>query len=247
MLATTPRVQVLMTARPFASAPLVAGPSGTGGAALYLTEDASGQNPDPIEFRRLRFVASGGISLRRSARSKTTAVSLITEPTKQFTRAVNANSTYRIQVRSWRDDVENPQFYGEQVLVVDAHGDSKPLLDGHGYVTEIQKRQSGGMRVTVTWVSENTATAPETLTLTRVSGPTSVADVVKQWSESNRQYVFTATGLQNAGSYVFRVVAARGSFTVRAKRSFGESATDFTFVADGAGPRAVTGLTARTL
>lgn len=246
MLVTRRNQTLLLTARPFASDPTTPGPSGTGGVALYRSVDLAGGNPPPIAYRKLRFTRMGGIALQRHARNKTEAEALYTEPTTQLTAEVIGGASYRVQLRAWRDDVENPQTYGEQVLLVDGGGNTTPLIEGGGYVLSVQKRQAGGMRVTVVWVSPPSV-APVTLTLTRVSGPTSVADVVLAWSETVRQYVFTVTGLQDAGSYVFRVVANRSGYTIRAKRAFGSALTDFTFVADGSGPSAISALTIRPI
>jgi hypothetical protein len=235
---------LLLTARPFASAPNTPGPSGTGGVAFYRSVDLEGGDPPPIAYRKLRFTRGGGIALQRHSRNKTEAEAAYTEPTTELTAEVIGGASYRVQLRAWRDDVENPQTYGEQVLLVDNDGNTTPLIEGGGYVLSVQKRQAGGMRVIVVWVSPPNV-APVTLALTRVSGPTAVSDVVLNWSETARQYVFTVTGLQDAGSYVFRVVAERSGYTIRAKAAFGSGSTDFTFVADGSGPSAVSSLTIR--
>lgn len=213
-----------------------------GGVAVYRSSDSEGGDPPAIRYRHLRFTRSGGQSIQRSHRRKTEAEELATEPTDEAELAVVGGYSYRLNIRAWRDDVENPQTYGEQVLIVDGNGDSSPVFEGSGYVLNVVKREAGGMLVRVVWTSPESS-PPESLTLTRVSGPTNVADVVLNWAATQRLYTFTVTGLQNAGSYVFRVVAAKDGYTIRATISPTSTSTDFTFVADASGPSAVTNLT----
>lgn len=241
MIATLRDQDLLLTARPFASAPTVPGPSGVGGVAIYRSVNLTGGDPPPIAYRHLRFTRGGGQALFRSHRRKTEADSLVNQPATAATVAVVPGASYRLNVRPWRDDVENPQTYGEQVSLVDADGNTTPLIEGGGYVLQVQKRQAGGMRLTVIWNSPPSA-PPQTITLDRISGPTSVASVSLSWSATQRAYVFVVSGLQDAGVYVFRITAARSGFTILAKAAFGATETDVTFVADASGPGPVTAL-----
>lgn len=241
MIVTRRNSNLLLTARPFASSPLTPGPSGVGGVAIYRTASSSG-DPPAIAYRRLRFTRSGGQSIQRSHRRKTEAVALITEPTTEATLSTVDGAAYRVGLRAWRDDVENPQTYGEQLIHVDGDGNAEPIFQGSGYVFDVVKREAGGMLVQVAWHSPD-ALPPDTITLTRVSGPTSVADVQLPFSVGQRNYTFAVGSLQDGGTYVFQVIAEKGGYTIRAKASPTSTETDFTFVADASGPSAVASIT----
>lgn len=244
MILTQRDAGLLLAARPFASAPTTPGASGVGGVAIYRSVDAEGGDPPAIRYRHLRFTRAGGQALQRSHRRKTEAEALIGQPATETTLAVVAGASYRIQVRAWRDDVENPQTYGERVLIVDDDGDTEPIFEGSGYVLNVVKRENGGMLVRVVWNSP-AASPPETLTLTKVSGPASIDDVVLTWSASQRVYTFLVSDIGSESAHTFRVYAEKDGYTIRATVAVDSVETDFEFTPDATGPSAVSSLTIR--
>jgi hypothetical protein len=241
------RNRYLFSHRPFSSAPATAGNSGTGGASLYVSTNTAGSTPPAINFRRFRLLRPGQHILALGnvvTGNKTSRVDSVTSPTAEFSYAMAANTAYRFQVRTWKDDKENPVVAFERLF--DTDGDTEPVegIRGNGYLLTAERCSGGGGRFDFIWdnILEN-GVQPTEFALIRQSGPTSPAEITTAFLTGVRRYRIDISSLTDAGAYVFRIVARNGSTTQNLDNAAGSGAPDISFTADGSGPSAVSSVT----
>lgn len=238
------RNRYLFSHRPFSSDPATAGNSGTGGASLYVASGPAGSPPPAIEFRRHRLLRPGQHILALGnvvTGNKTSRVATVTEPTSAFAFAMDPSKAYRVQVRTWRDDHENPAIDFEQTFDTDGSTDIAAAIRGSGYLIAGETCQGGGGRFDFVW--NNTLEAgsqPTAFALQVQSGPTSPAEVTTSFSASRRRYRLEVSGLTDAGAYVFNIVARNGATTQTLDNASGSGDPAIAITADASGPSAVT-------
>ena len=218
--------------------------TGGPGVSLYLgppgVDDAS-----RITYRRRRFLnrqhfvgldawtGGGEFFLHDSI------VAQVTCPTEEITYTLPAeytSTTFWAQLRTFEGGLENPSIYGAQRISVDSDQEQSNTIDGSAFVTAIQKRDAGGLRVRFEWLPAITGIQPTQFTLTRTAGPTSPADVTVAVSSVPTAYQIDVASLTDAGAYTFNLVAENGAVT--------KTLAVVNFTADAAGPSSVTGLSA---
>jgi hypothetical protein len=238
------RNRYLFSSRPFASAPANAGNSGTGGASLYVASGPSGSPPPAIEFRRHRLLRNGQQILALGnvvTGNKTTRVATVTEPTSEFAFAMAADTAYRVQVRTWRDDHENPAIDFERVFDTDGDSEVVDSIRGSGYLLSAEACQGGAARFDFVWNNIlESGVLPTEFALQVQSGPSSPSEVTVAFSTSQRRYRLEVSGLTDAGAYVFHVVARNGATTQTLDNAVGSADPDIAITADSSGPSAVT-------
>lgn len=168
----------------------------------------------------------------------------MTEPTSAFSYAMSADTCYRVQVRTWRDDQENPHLELERVFDTDGSTEIADKIRGAGYLLTVSACQAGGAQFDFVW--RNTledGLQPTEFALQVQSGPTSPAEVTTPFSARTRRYRLDVAGLTDAGAYVFHIVARNGSTTQELDNAVDSGDPDIAITADASGPSAVTGLT----
>jgi hypothetical protein len=227
------RNRYLFCDRPFASDPATAGNSGTGGASLYVASGPAGSPPPAIEFRRHRMLRPGHHILALGnvvTGNKTSRVATVTEPISAFAFPMALNTAYRVQVRTWRDDQENPAVDFDQVFGTDAAIEITTEIRGSGYLLTVAACESGGARFDFVW-------------LNTLEAGTQPAEVTTPFSSSQRRYRLDVAGLTDAGAYTFNIVARNGATTKVIDNASASGDPSIAITADASGPSAVTLIT----
>jgi hypothetical protein len=241
------RNRYLFSHRPFSSDPSTAGNSGTGGASLYVASGAAGSPPPAINYRRFRLLRPGQQILALGnvvTGNKTSRVATVTEPTSAFAYSMAVDTAYRVQVRTWRDDQENPALDFEQVFDTDGSTDIATAIRGTGYLIAVSACQAGGARFDFAWNNILEAgVQPTEFALQVQSGPSSPAEVTTPFSTAQRRYRLEVASLTDAGAYVFHIVARNGATTQTLDNASGSGDPDIAITADASGPSAVSSIT----
>ncbi len=237
----------LFTARPFTNDSTTTGPTGVGGASLYVASGPAGSPAPDIVYRKFRMLGryTRPMKLGNLANnSKTCRVASVTEPTKQFPNVtLAADKAYRFQVRPWKDDQELPTTFGERTLDTGPTAEESTTIDGNGYLVRTDLCENGGVRFWFVYNPSLDGVQPLDFVLSRQSGPTSPASVVVPFSKFRRLYLAEVSGLQDAGAYVFRIAARNGATTLNLDNASGSGNPDIAVTPDAAGPPAVSGIT----
>lgn len=220
------------------------------GASLYVGDGAPGDNPreDVILYRRNyifdgaeQLVALGEtVDLGGASFVKTPAVDQVDSPADELSYAIPAALHGRVvwaQVRTFEDDVENETIYRPRRLVLDGDGELDAQILGTARITELVKRDAGGLLVRFVYESSRDGVQPAQFVLARTAGPTTPNPVVLIASGSRRNYEIEVAGLTNAGAYTFKLSAENSPASV-------DLVTGIAFTADGAGPSGASGLVA---
>ena len=241
------RSRPLFTARPFTDDDTATTLSGVGGASLYVSSGPAGSLPPAIAARNYRTLTPGSQPAKLGnlvANTKTTRVATVTEPTAQFPAvALDPDKAYRLQVRTWKDDVELPTIFGERLINTDSSTELETEITGAGYLIRTELCQGGGVKF---WFAYNEAVEglqPVDFVLSRQSGPTSPDDVVTKFYPRKRRYSVEVAGLQDAGAYVFRISARNGATTKLIDNAPASGLYDIAVTADASGPPAVSSIT----
>lgn len=234
-------VPMLLSHRPY---------QGATGAALYVAavEPENDPGPSALEYRRNRILNGADTLLVRnvvyplgaSSVPKSPALAFVKQPTDQLAFEIPetwAGKLLHVNIRTHAADFENETISGSQRLLIDGDGIATELaILGTARLLAAEKRDGGGVRIRWVWTRAKDGTQPEQFVVVPVSGPTT-PDPVIVLASSARNYEAIVSGLQNAGSYVFRVDAENGSTTATVIASI-------PFTADAAGPPAVSSLVA---
>lgn len=143
-----------------------------------------------------------------------------------------ANETIVIDVRHYRDDVENLSDNFRTVRV-DLDGDLDPdeEIRGTAVLLEPQIRAGGIVRLRWRWIPAIDGTQPTLFRASRTAGPTSPAAVTTTARGAGLYEVDTPA--LNSAAYTYKITAENGAITK-------DVLTGITFTADGTGPPAVT-------
>ncbi len=241
------RNRYLFSHRPFTDDAATAGNSATGGASLYVTTAAAGSTPPPIQYRRFRVLRPGQHILKLGnvvTGNKTSRVATVTAPTSAFSYALGSSTAYRVAVRTWKDDKENPHLGFERVFTTDGDSEIDDTIRGNGYLLSVAACKGGGARFDFVWnnVLEN-GLLPTEFALQVQSGPSTPSEVTTSFSEDVRRYRLDVSGLTDAGAYVFNIVARNGTVTRTIDNAYGSSDPDIDITADASGPSAVASIT----
>lgn len=217
------------------------------GASLYLGDGDPQADPGQscIVYRKNRLF--GGVDfllptfgIGAASVPKTQAVAQVDSPDAELSYAIPSALFGRVvwaQVRTFQDDVENETIYRPRRIVLDGAGALDAQILGAARITELVKRDAGGLLVRFVYESVRDGVQPAQFVLARTAGPTSPNPVVVTAVTGQRNYELEMTGLQNAGAY---------TFTLRGENSpaSADLVTGITFTADAAGPSGASGLAA---
>jgi hypothetical protein len=215
------------------------------GVSLYLgpagTDDAT-----QIQYRNRRlfngqvwFPLSTGWNGGQEFFLHDSIIAQVTCPTEEITYSLPVaytDTTFWLQLRTFAGGLENPSIYAQQRITVDSDQEQADSIDGSAFVTAIQKRDAGGLRVRFEWIPAITGIQPTQFTLSRTAGPTSPSDVSVTASGLFLYYEIDMASLQDAGAYTFALKAVNGAIT--------KTLSTISFTADASGPAAVTSLAA---
>jgi hypothetical protein len=237
----------LFSARPFTDDAATAGNSGNAGASLYVTTAAAGSTPPPIQYRQFRLLRPGQHILKLGnvvTGNKTARVATVTSPTSEFSYSLGASTAYRVAVRTWKDDKENPFLGFERLFTTDGDSEVDDTIRGSGYLLTAAACAGGGARFDFVWNNTlESGLLPTEFALQVQSGPSSPAEVTTSFAADVRRYRLDVSGLTDAGAYVFNIVARNGSVTQTIDNASGSGDPDIAITADASGPSAVSSIT----
>lgn len=210
--------------------------------------DPGVDDPAQIRYRDIQLVDEGGAALSVIPAGDWApggdyyipqrGVGIVACATEQIAVALGAaytNVTFWMQLRVSEDGIENDSVDAPQRITVDASQDASDTIDGTVFVTGVDRRDAGGLRVRFEWSPTLTGIQPTQFRLTRTAGPTTPADVSVVRSTVFNYYTIDVSSLQDAGAYTFNLIAENGATA--------KTVATVNFTADATGPEAVGGFT----
>lgn len=203
------------------------------GVSLYA--DAG----ETIHYRRPavmngRLIPSGSSKLRQNPIPRTERVAFVLAPETEIPYTIPegwADETVTLQVRTFRDGVENEAIDGTKTFALDGSGVPVTDITGTAVLLSTRKMDGGVVEIRFQWY-EGSGLPADTFQLIRTAGPTSPSNIVFDASGSGVYAVETAA-LSDASAYTFKIRAVNGSTTK-------DVLTGISVTADATGPSAPT-------
>ena len=218
-------VKILNTNRPFDG----------DGVKMYV-----GTSPESIRYRPNQIVSQNYAPLIYPT---TNDVSVATKSSPNATDEISytlpaalIDTEVWYQLRTYKDDYENQSIYRPRRLVTDGDGEEDNQIHGTALVTQLQKRDGGGLRIKFLYTAARDGLQPTQFVIVKTSGSGTIASVVVTATNA-REYTADVAGLTNGVAYQFRLDAENGDVTATLL-------TGIAFTGDAAGPAAVTSLVA---
>lgn len=213
------------------------------GVSLYVTIGAT------VQYRNTRILCGSilrGTEFDCGAASvlKTSRATYDISPVSSlsFPKADYASQTITIDIRTFRDDVENESDNSRTItMTLDGSGDTVSEILGTATLLGNEQRDGGIVRLRFLWEPAAEGTQPDTFTAIRTAGPTSPANaaVVLDTSEVGLRLMIeidTPT-LSDASAYTYKVQASLSAVTA-------DVLTGISVTADATGPDAPASATA---
>jgi len=215
------------------------------GASLYLASGVTDPGENAIQFRKTRlfgnhFLRGPETAIGSTGITKTNRIDSVSDPTAEFSLSLTGyeNKTLRLQVRTFKDDVEAEHNFRSAVVVIDGAGEDDTGILGTATLLSAQKRAGGIVRLRFIYNKALTGHQPDTFTAMRTAGPTSPADVPITALDAPRvTYEIDTPALTDAGTYTYKIQASVGLITA-------DVLTGISITADASGPPAPTSGTA---
>jgi hypothetical protein len=205
------------------------------GVSLYVTAGSSVRYRDARLFSR-RWLQQGtfqfGSDLSKTARVAS-AASPATSVEFDLAAAGLASQNVAINVRYYKDHVENETDGGEQLVTLDAGSNDATGILGTGLLLDTEIRDGGVVRLRFAYRPSLDGVQPATFTAVRTAGPTSPGNVSISYVAGQRDYEIDTPALNDAGNYTYKITAENGATTL-------DLLTGITFTADASGPAAPT-------
>lgn len=179
------------------------------GASLYIGSSL------PLQYRNLQVENVCVVAPRMTANmSPTTRVASDTaaegdELAIDIDVTAYKGATVYVDVRHFRDDVENEAEHPQRVTI-DSGGDDVPEIRGIASLVDIEQRVGGVVRFTFRWTASVDGVQPTSFRLARTSGPTSPANVTIS-ADGSGLYEIESVALSDSATYTFTVTAINGS------------------------------------
>lgn len=208
------------------------------GVSLYVTAGAR------VQYRNQRLISGSilrGVEFDCGAASvlKTSRVAFETSPTDSITTTIDPSDTYTVDIRTFRDNVENESDnYRTRSVTVDGSGDDTNTIQGTATLLDYELRDGGIVRLRFQWEPAADGVQPDTFTAMRTAGPTSPANAAVTVTEGIRLVVEIDTPvLSDASPYTYKIQASLLAVTA-------DVLTGISVTADATGPAAPSGVTA---
>lgn len=208
------------------------------GVSLYVTAGAT------VQYRNLHAItgiicrgttlAFGGTSVLKTAR-----VAFENSPTDSITYTIAPSDTYTVDIRTFRDNVENESDnYRTRTVTVDGSGDDTNTIQGTATLLDYEKRDGGIVRLRFLWEPSADGVQPDTFTAIHTAGPTSPANASVTVDAGVRLLIEIDTPvLSDASPYTYKIQASLSAVTA-------DVLTGISVTADATGPAAPSGVTA---
>lgn len=211
---------------------------------LNLNKSDVTVEPPPIVYRNYRFLNGQGQIMKagnlENGRQGTRVASCVS-PATSMNATLPADSTCRLQVRPFKDDIESPFVHGERIIRTNASAEEIAQVRGSGHVVRVELCEGGGAKIHFVWDDLGEGDLAVDFRLTFVSGPTSPSDVILTWGGTRTNRMTVPSGLTDGGYYVANLFArdAAGNETGVPMQTGG---FDVVIIPDASGPSAVSGL-----
>ncbi len=221
------------------------------GASLYAAAVDPENDPGPtaLEYRRNRILDGAGdllayqrtsFDLGAASVPKSPRIAAVDAPTAEFSYPVPESwhgKAVWLQVRTFADDREHDTIYRPVRVLVDDAGEITPSIMGTVTVTELEKRDAGGLLVRFVFAASRDGIQPQAFTLRKATGTGTIADGTTPFISGQRIYELEVTGLTDAVAYTFDLLGVIGEAEQTLQPAIA-------FTADATGPPSVTGLVA---
>lgn len=208
------------------------------GVSMYVTAGST------VQYRNKRLITGsilrgtefdcGATSVLKTARETFTA-----SPVSSITTTIAPSATYAVDIRTFRDDVENESDnYRTRSITVDGSGEDTGTIQGTATLLDYELRDGGIVRLLLLWEPSADGVQPDTFTAIRTAGPTSPANAAVTVDPGVRVIVEIDTPvLSDASAYTYKIQASLSAVTA-------DVLTGISVTADATGPTAPTGVTA---
>lgn len=150
-----------------------------------------------------------------------------------------ANETVTIDVRRYKDNVENETTNHRTMQVTwDGSLEEVPEIRGEAVFLGYEQRDGGIVRLKFTWRPDLSGLQPETFAAIRTAGPTSPDDAEITADTGRHIYYIDTPALSDASAYTYKIQAANGADTL-------DILTGLSITADATGPVAATSVSAQ--
>ena len=210
------------------------------GVSLYAQVGTSLQYSNRRVYSRCLKGTGGEFGIGSTSVTKTSRVASVASPatTIDYTFPVSWHSqTVTVNLRTYKDDVENEDISGSRTFVLDGSGVVVSDITGTAVLLSTRKMDGGVVEIRFQWY-EGDGLPAATFQLIRTAGPTSPSNIVFDASGSGVYAVETSV-LSDASAYTFKIRAVNGSVTK-------DVLTGISVTADATGPSAPTSGSAKT-
>lgn len=176
---------------------------------------------------------SGGTYNPGTSMTKTARVASAASPTEEIAWNIPsafASGNVAMNVRRYKDNVENETSYGEQIISLDGSLDPVDTIQGTATLLTLEKRDGGVVRIRFAWAPAADGVTATKFTAVRTAGPTSPADATVTITDETLIEIDTPA-LSDASTYTFKITAANSDDSVTKDVLTGISVT-----ADATGP-----------
>jgi len=208
------------------------------GVSVYVTSGST------VLYRKQRMIHGSilrGVDFDCGAASvlKTARKTFTTSPVSSITTTISPSATYSVDIRTFRDDVENEtDNYRTRSITLDGSGNDTSTIQGTATLLDYEKRDGGIVRLRMLWEPSADGVQPDTFTAIRTAGPTSPANIAVTVTAGIRTVVEIDTlALSDASAYTYKIQASLSAVTA-------DVLTGISVTADATGPAAPTGVTA---
>lgn len=211
------------------------------GASLYVGAGSPDPGTESVVFRRVRLRAAHWLqgvesTYGRTSLAKTARVAAVDDPVAAVDYPLPealANQVVYLQVRTFRDDVENETNLRPARIELDGDLESAETIDGTATLLATEIRTGGIVRIRFAWHAARTGLVPTSFTAIRTAGPTSPANASVPATPFVRLVEIDTPALDDSGPYTYKIRAASGATTK-------DVLTGIVFTADATGPAAPT-------
>lgn len=219
MICSDCEVNVIYTAAPFSGQ----------GVSLYVTAGST------VQYREQWAEFGDSLGVVPDI-TKTTRVASAASPTDTLSLAGLTDGTYAVNVRTYKDNIENENTDARIVTI--SSGSATDTIDGVATLLNTENRDGGIVRIRFTWAPAVSGLQPDLFTAIRTAGPTSPANASYVPEYGYQVIEIDTPALSDASAYTYKIQASSGAFTK-------DVLTGIVFTADATGPTAPT-VTARS-
>lgn len=215
------------------------------GASLYIGSGSPDPGPESVLFRRHRlargrFLQGPESTIGDTGVNKTARVASVNDPTDEIPYTLPAglaSQTVYVQVRTFKDDVENETNFRPLRMELDGSLEDATAIHGTALLLDYEPLAGGIVRIRFVWIPARTGVQPTQFVAVRTAGPTSPANATVAATLRGHTYEIDTPALSDSAPYTYKIRAENGATTL-------DVLTGIAIQADATGPTAPTSGTA---